>query len=57
MTATQIASLIYRDTDGIYDKTVKHIETAERSGWGSLLTELSRRHGQVSSPSHDDETY
>jgi len=55
--ATQIASLIYRDTDGIYDKTVKHIETAERSGWGSLLTELSRRHGQVSSPSHDDETY
>ncbi len=55
--ATQIASLIYRDTDGIYDKTVKHIETAERSGWGSLLTELSRRHGLVSSPSHDDETY
>ncbi len=55
--ATQIASLMYRDTDGIYDKTVKHIETAERSGWGSLLTELSRRHGQVSSPSHDDETY
>ena len=55
--ATQIASLIYRDTDGIYDKTVKHIETAERSGWGSLLTELSRRHGLLSSPSHDDETY
>ena len=46
--ATQIASLMYRDTDGIYDKTVKHIETAERSGWGSLLTELSRRHGPVS---------
>ena len=55
--ATQIASLMYRDTDGIYDKTVKHIETAERSGWGSLLTELSRRHGLLSSPSHDDETY
>ena len=55
--ATQIASLIYRDTDGIYDKTVKHIETAERSGWGSLLTELSRRHGLLSSHSHDDETY
>jgi len=55
--ATQIAGLMYRDTDGIYDKTVQHIETAERSGWGSLLTELSRRHGLLSSPSHDDETY
>ncbi len=55
--ATQIADLIYRDTDGIYDKAVRHIETAEQSGWGSLYTELSRRHGPLPSPSHDDETY
>lgn len=55
--ATQIADLIYRDSDGIYDKAVRHIETAEHSGWGSLYTELSRRHSPLTSPSHDDETY
>ena len=55
--ATQIADLIYRDTGGIYDQAVRHIEAAEQSGWGSLYTELSRRHGLVSPPSHDDEAY
>lgn len=55
--ATQVARLVYADTDGVYEKTVQHIEWAERHGWGSLLAELSRRHGLAPAPSHDEETY